>query len=96
MKKNASSDINVYIIPHSRVDLEWYRNREEGCRRAVMVINAALKCMEKSSSFTFAQDNIALFPHLLENLPNEKTAPHQNLWVEHRNFTTEARRHGDK
>ena len=62
----------VYLIPHSHIDVEWYWNKEEGNKRAVLIINEVLKCMEKSSSFTFAQDNVIFFPYLLENLPEER------------------------
>lgn len=64
--------IKVFLIPHSHIDVEWYWNLEEGVKRAILINNEVLKCMEKSSVFTFVQDNIIFFPYLLENLPEQR------------------------
>ena len=61
----------IYVVPHSHIDTEWYWTYEETVKRSVAIVEAALEVMRKRDDFTFAQDQVTILKPALDYMDGE-------------------------
>jgi len=58
----------IFLLPHSHIDIEWYWTFKETKKRAFMIAESVLNWMKKKENFTFAQDQAILLKAVWEYL----------------------------
>ncbi len=57
----GSGKYDVYVVPHSHIDVEWYWSYEKTKRFSRDILNSALGFLESDTGYVFTQDQAAIF-----------------------------------